>query len=646
MLGGALVLCIVMPNARPATAADRLPGFNPQRHMALDEIKPDMRGYGMSVFSGTTPEPFAVEVLSVASANVGEPAPGKSVIWIRCPGERMQKSGPVAGMSGSPIFLWDEGAEDAQLGEGGRIIGAFAYGYTLSKDCYVGVQPIEQMIEAASRQRDPDTVVGYGGDGGRRLMSIALAQAADQKLPDHQTWRLQALARLLGVERAAPVVPARQGEGMRASAPMPLPVSVHTAAHAAWLNPYLKQTGVQAFAMAGGAAAPPPWIDGERVRFEPGGMVSLPMISGDMDLSGSGTVTDILDTGQLLLFGHAMYNEGPMKMPIATCYVHFVMPTLSRSFKVSGTIDVRGSMVHDEVSAVVAVEDHRVPMTPVTVTTHRPADEVDRTFHYEIVRHPYLSPVMAAYAAIFSMTTDSYPPMDHTIAMRTRMQFSGGRELYFDDVMPLGGQFGPFFQIMPAISALAFNEFEPVTLEKLDVDMTVREKIELAEMVNVTVRQSELEAGQTLVALVEVRPFRQEPVTHQIEFELPRDLPEGNYTITLGGPNVYLQQLIQARPHLGRIENVDDLHEMIQWVAKARSDALYAVARIQKRSSVAVGRTELPKLPSSRAAILNTTNSTRTSTYVESLQAIYDMPYVIDGQATIQISVSEPRPRD
>ena len=101
---------------------------------------------------------------------------------------------------------------------------------------------------------------------------------------------------------------------------------------------------------------------------------------------------------------------------------------------------------------------------------------------------------------------------------------------------------------------------------------------------------------------------------------------------------------MQARPHLLRIENVDDLHETLQWVVGTRADALYAVAAITKRTSVAVGRTELPKLPSSRKVLMGGGTSTRTSAYVESLEAVYDMPYVIDGQATIQITVLEPKP--
>ena len=119
--------------------------------MPLADIRVGMKGYGRTVFQGTRIEPFNVEVISV----VPNSSPKRSVIWIRCGDPRMVESGPVQGMSGSPIYLWDED-EPHELNKGGRLIGAFAFGFTESKQCLVGVQPIEYMRESATRIADPD----------------------------------------------------------------------------------------------------------------------------------------------------------------------------------------------------------------------------------------------------------------------------------------------------------------------------------------------------------------------------------------------------------------------------------------------------------------------------------------------------------
>ena len=121
--------------------------------MPIDEVRVGMKGYGLSVFQGTRIEPFAVEVVSVTRnffLGLGSGGVKRGAIWIRCPDGRMSQLGPVQGMSGSPIYLWRDD-EIHELGRGGDLIGAFAFGFLGSKQCYVGVQPIEQMIDVASR---------------------------------------------------------------------------------------------------------------------------------------------------------------------------------------------------------------------------------------------------------------------------------------------------------------------------------------------------------------------------------------------------------------------------------------------------------------------------------------------------------------
>src|SRR5256714_8417624 len=80
------------------------PLFDPARHMRISEVKPGMKGYGLSVFSGTKIERFDVEVVSVLK-NFN---PHYDVVLINSHGQNLEHTGAIAGMSGSPIFLTDE----------------------------------------------------------------------------------------------------------------------------------------------------------------------------------------------------------------------------------------------------------------------------------------------------------------------------------------------------------------------------------------------------------------------------------------------------------------------------------------------------------------------------------------------------------
>src|SRR5438552_13836048 len=141
---GFSVSALAEPATRPSQSL-----FNPARHMRVSEVHPGMKGYGLSVFKGTTVEKFDVEVVSVLH-NFN---PKRDVILVRCGGQNLEHTGAIAGMSGSPIFLSDDHGRS-------RLIGAFAYGFPLAKDPVGGVQPIEYMLDLpADAHGEPITTV-------------------------------------------------------------------------------------------------------------------------------------------------------------------------------------------------------------------------------------------------------------------------------------------------------------------------------------------------------------------------------------------------------------------------------------------------------------------------------------------------------
>ena len=108
---------------------------DPPAIMPVSEVKRGMKGYGKSVFSGTTVEKFDVEVVDVLRKFL----PGMDLILIRVSHPVTDKANVIGGMSGSPIFLDD------------KLVGALAYGWSFSKEPLCGVTPIEAMLAEGKR---------------------------------------------------------------------------------------------------------------------------------------------------------------------------------------------------------------------------------------------------------------------------------------------------------------------------------------------------------------------------------------------------------------------------------------------------------------------------------------------------------------
>ncbi len=124
-----LLSSVLLLGFAPLAAAD------PPPILPLSEVKRGMKGYGKSVFSGTTIETFDVEVVDVLRKFL----PGMDLILIRVSHPIVDRANVIGGMSGSPIYLED------------KLVGALAYGWSFSKEPIAGVTPIEAILAEGKR---------------------------------------------------------------------------------------------------------------------------------------------------------------------------------------------------------------------------------------------------------------------------------------------------------------------------------------------------------------------------------------------------------------------------------------------------------------------------------------------------------------
>src|SRR5271168_2962503 len=112
-----------------------------QPTISVNQIHPGMRGVAYTVFQGVKPESMDVEVLGVLHNANG---PKGDVILVRLHGEKVEYTGVVAGMSGSPVYL------------DGRLAGALAFRIgEFSKEPIAGVTPIADMLEINALDKSP-----------------------------------------------------------------------------------------------------------------------------------------------------------------------------------------------------------------------------------------------------------------------------------------------------------------------------------------------------------------------------------------------------------------------------------------------------------------------------------------------------------
>ena len=435
-------------------------GGPPPAIMKLADVKPGMVGQALTVFTGTKPEPFKIRVVSVLKQFL----PKQDVILIRAEDPRVEHSGIVAGMSGSPVYI------------DGKLVGAVAYAWSFAKDPLGGVTPIESMLaeRARPRRKTPLELAAGGDDGsGPGLPSLADTDG------------------LPGTSTDAP------SEGRLVRASVPLSVSGFGPRAMTELADVLRPVGLVPTQAGGGRA-----LGGklEPGHVEPGSAIGVELVRGDMSMVGTGTVTYV-DGSTVLAFGHPMFGIGESYLPLVDAEIHAFLPSLAQSFKMSSPLHEIGVLTQDRQSCIIGDLNGRTTMMPVDVRVTGPEGKT-RTFHAEVARSRRLTPTLASMV-VANAVADAEPDVTDVIAtVNGKLALHGHGTLELTDQVfstegisgrVLGGARG-----LRALGELMFNPFEPVIVDSMNVDVRLELRRDVAEIVGISVPTDTVRAGDTV----------------------------------------------------------------------------------------------------------------------------------------------------
>jgi hypothetical protein len=196
-----------------------------------------------------------------------------------------------------------------------------------------------------------------------------------------------------------------------------------------------------------------------------------------------------------------------------------------------------------------------------------------------------------------------------------------------------------FMEIGLPLVAAAENPFERVMLKKLSGTIHVSSQAREAKILSVNLPKIKYQPGETAKFFVTYRPFRDEEAVLPIEFEMPKDLPEGNYQLFVSDWDNYLEQERQARPFRFTAESSSEVFAVLKDLFSVKHNALY-VRLLRQADGVAIGRTAMPKLPSSRRQVLLGAGLSNTTAFLSSTLKIIPTEVVMDGTANFAVTIA------
>lgn len=615
-----LLLIVLLASAGIARADDQAPlppGFDPARHMRVAEVREGMTGYGVSVFKGDKLERFNVKVLSVLH-NFN---PKTDVVLIECSGANLEHTGSIAGMSGTPVYLHDEQGRD-------RLIGAFAYGWPMMKDPVAGVQPIEYML--AIPTHDPTTQPASEAQKVTRGLNTGAKP--------HFHWSLSNVVPL--IHNAAPA-DARGSSAPRLQAlATPLMASGFSPRVLQQINGMFGSSSNLVALQAGGIGGSNG--DGPAPKLEPGAVLAVPLMLGDSEMTAIGTVTDVVHDAsgrdRVIGFGHPFNNEGAIALPMGSGRINAVIANLTTSFKIGALSREEGTLLADDAVGVAGRLGKAPAMVPMELKVVYADGSESHDYHFKLAQHPRLTPMLAAAAFTAAASGAHDPPQFYTVDYDLKMDFTNGQSVTVANTSVDAAVPDLFNEIGIPIAAAAENPFERVGVKAIRGTLTISSESREAHIVSVTLPRVKYQPGETAKLFLTYRPFRGAEATMPIDFELPRELPDGTYQLVVTDWQAYLEGEKQVQPFRFTADSGPELFAAMKDLMGVRHDAVY-VQLMRKPDGVAIGRTAMPHLPSSRREVLLSAGQSDTTAFVSSTLKIVPVGMVMDGSANFAVTI-------
>jgi hypothetical protein len=468
----------------------------------IDEIHPGMRGYGLTVFRGTEPERFEVEVIDV----LHNFRPSQDLILIRCEHPVLNRATTVAGMSGSPIYLE------------GRLAGAYAYGWLFGKEPVAGVTPAANMLAELNRPIDPNIWRVLGN-----LPKIKSSQSHQKQSTGND--RLAGLPPYWGIERLGALGTLRRHaervgvlsksaqNDANGLVPVATPLLISGVADPVvdTLNQELDRFGLVALQAGSGQQKPSKASPSETTRFVNGGAIGVQLIRGDISVTAIGTVTHVAEN-RLVAFGHPMMDLGQVAWPTTTARVLHVLASEQRSFKIAEAVTPLGTLIHDRQSAIVVDTKANADTIPVAVHV-RGIKEAPRTqWNMEVVSHRLVTPVLTFTAIANAVMATSSDRSHAVFKAKSRVEIEGHGAFTVEDIgyTPVGisdSMALSNLRLFDLIDVAYGNPFEEARITGIDVDIEVSFVRDIVTIVDASVPFGEVDPGSTIDISVTLREF-------------------------------------------------------------------------------------------------------------------------------------------
>src|SRR5437773_2086068 len=489
-----------------------------QNFLALNEVKPGMKGIGKTVFHGDKVEEFQVEILGVLE-NI---APKQSAILAKLSGGPLENTGVMGGMSGSPVYI------------DGKMVGAVAFSFPFSKEAIAGITPIQQMVDIFDKSEEPI-----------RVDPIRIEVSS---VKPHRTLEFRPATELLGLsnigsktfsvsESLATTIPSLQpltGQLFN-YIDTPIVLSGFNSKAAQLFGNALRPLGMTVIQSGGIAAGSGSDKLADGADLLPGSAIAVQLIRGDLGVgaSATGTVT-YRDGNNVYAFGHPWLSVGPVQLPFSKARVLSLLPNLSSSFKIAVPTDLVGSITQDRSQGLFGTVGVLPKLIPLTINLKSSRNRLE-TFKYEVINDRILTPLLMNFTIFNTITSIERALGDSTLQVQGKISVKGQPQIKIENLFSgeANAQIFASLAVVQPLSYILGSGFDNIDVENVTVDITSIDEKRTVILDRVWADRYEVHAGETVILSAFLRAANGAEHVEKIPLDIPPDMTSGTLLVTV-----------------------------------------------------------------------------------------------------------------
>jgi hypothetical protein len=603
-------------------AASALRAQSQTQFFPLKDIRPGLKGVGRTIFEGNKVQEFQVEFLGVLKSFL---APKHDIILARLSGGPLAKTGVIAGMSGSPVYV------------DGKLVGAVALAFPFAKEAIAGVTPIEEMLDVVPKA--PET--GASAKAQQKSSSPPFKIAGTALRPDASVRLIpDETGDELSVQGLMKLLPPASGNGALTDLLLPLRFGGFSFEAMDAYSPLFNRMGLQP--MQGAAvSSSPETMPANPKGPEPGTMVSLSLVKGDLNMNVDCTVT-YRKGNDIYACGHRFLMVGPTKIPFSQSHVLASVPSVASSFKIDVPGPEVGTIRQDRFGAIYGTVGEKAPMIPVHIHLDS-ALNTKADYNFKIVEQSFLSPLLLNLGIVSTLSGTERGLGPSTLDLQGSIHLKGGETVRIEDVA--SGEINTAVVAGASVSSplkyLLGGNFPGLSIRGIDLNIVSTDEKRVATLEQVWSTKSQVRPGDHIVVTGLLRTPSGGTVVEKIPVDIPESVSDKRLSLVVGSGaslNTIQNRLTPIRT------TPRDLHQLVRALNRIRrNNRLYVLLMTPQRSLTLQGE-DYPSPPPSLVQTFLSDPAVSSSVIYGNASVIGDYQtkptqYTIQGEKTLYLKV-------